>query len=78
MVAAYSVSGMPSLHISDPLLFSRYQSNSSNHNEEILLVLDHRSKGMKAGGSLLAVYVHQLQLKVTDALLVGRLKHEGH
>ena len=33
---------------------------------------------MKAGGSLLAVYVHQLQLKVTDALLVGRLKHEGH
>ncbi len=33
---------------------------------------------MKAGNSLLAVYVHQLQLKVADALLVGGLKHEGH
>ena len=46
------------------------------HKHAVLMLDAHECS--RTGSSLLAVNVHELQLKVTDSLLVGRLKHECH
>ena len=65
MVALYSVSGMPSLR--HTFGFSHLHAG--------------RSRATAAGErerALLAVDVHELELKVGDAVLGGALEHEGH